>query len=102
MFVFSLPLSLPIEDRPALYSNLASGAESGWDFSSRWLAHSGPDTGQLFSINTASTVSVDLSAILCANEASLARLFNITGVVCTSIAHTCLHNIQHSFIIILF
>ena len=65
--------------RGSLYSNLASGAESGWDFSSRWLAHVGPDTGQLDSIRTKSIVPVDLNAILCANVASLTRLFRAIG-----------------------
>ncbi|CAI8011659.1 Trehalase [Geodia barretti] len=67
------------DNRPALYKNLASGAESGWDFSTRWLAHSGPDTGQLSSISTSTIVAVDLSAILCSNEAALARLFTAVG-----------------------
>ena len=72
-------LSPSADDRALLYSNLASGAESGWDFSSRWLAHSGPHTDRLSSITTSSIVAVDLSAILCSNEAALARLFTATG-----------------------
>ena len=68
-------------ERARLYQNLASGAESGWDFSTRWLAHSGSEAGQLASIMTDSVVPVDLNAILCANEASLSRLFRAVGEV---------------------
>lgn len=64
-----------------LYNNLASGAESGWDFSSRWLATEGPFAQQLASIRTRSIVPVDLNAILCSNEATLSLLYNITGSV---------------------
>ena len=59
--------------------NLASGAESGWDFSSRWLAHNGSRVGQLASIMVDSIVPVDLNAILCGNEATLSRLFTAVG-----------------------
>lgn len=66
-------------ERPFLYSNIASAAESGWDFSSRWLCPSGPSAWQLPSMRTTRIVPVDLNAILCQNEASLAYLFTAMG-----------------------
>ena len=66
-------------ERPLLYSNIASAAESGWDFSSRWVSPSGPLAGQLSSIRTKRIVPVDLNAILCQNEATLAHLFTVVG-----------------------
>jgi len=65
--------------RSELFTNIASGAESGWDFSTRWFAKKGPMADQLTSIRTTSVVPVDLNAILCQNEATLAFLNNITG-----------------------
>ena len=65
-----------IVDRPAFFSELASGAESGWDFSSRWFS---PGSTELSSIRTRSIVPVDLNAILCQNEATLTRLYRIVG-----------------------
>lgn len=66
--------------RYQLFTDLASGAESGWDFSSRWFAADGPFPRQLASIRTTSIVPVDLNAILCSNEATLSWLHNITGM----------------------
>ena len=67
------------DERPLLYSNIASAAESGWDFSSRWVSPSGPLAGQLSSTRTKRIVPVDLNAILCQNEATLAHLFTVVG-----------------------
>ena len=64
--------------RSELFMNLASAAESGWDFSSRWLSTEG-QRDQLASIRTTSVVPVELNAILCENEATLAWFNNITG-----------------------
>ncbi|EPZ34027.1 Glycoside hydrolase, family 37 domain-containing protein [Rozella allomycis CSF55] len=51
------------------YSNVASGAESGWDFTSRWLS----DSRSLRSINVKNIVPVDLNSILYQNEIILSR-----------------------------
>lgn len=58
--------------RPAgeVYRALRAGAESGWDFSSRWLA----DGGTLESIRTTSIVPVDLNAFLYGMERAIASL----------------------------
>ncbi|XP_064403898.1 trehalase-like isoform X2 [Halichondria panicea] len=66
--------------RPEAYTeDLATAStlplESGMDFSSRWLR----DGHTLSTIHTQSIVPVDLNAILCSNEATLARLYTIIG-----------------------
>ncbi|XP_070283061.1 trehalase isoform X2 [Myotis yumanensis] len=55
------------EAREALWAELKAGAESGWDFSSRWLIGS-PDPNSLSSIRTSKLVPVDLNAFLCQAE----------------------------------
>jgi alpha,alpha-trehalase len=51
-----------------VYRELRAGAESGWDFSSRWLAG-----GDLSSIRTTDIVPVDLNAFLYGLECAIAR-----------------------------
>eukprot|EP00731_Ephydatia_muelleri_P027457 Em0019g330a len=66
--------------QPQLFSNLASAAESGWDFSTRWLnTTSSAIPESLASIRTKSIIPVDLNSILCANEATLALLHQAVG-----------------------
>ncbi len=57
-------------DREAgsLYRDLRAGAESGWDYSSRWLA----DPASLSSIRTTAIVPVDLNCLMCHLEQTLA------------------------------
>jgi len=65
-----------------VYTNLRAGAESGWDFSSRWFA----DTMHLTTIETTSILPVDLNCLLYAYENILSKaaksqhLQNITNV----------------------
>ncbi len=56
-------------DRPAetVYRDLRAGAESGWDFSSRWL-----DGAALSSIRTTTIAPVDLNAFLYGLEMAIA------------------------------
>lgn len=63
--------------RPAheVYRDLRAGAASGWDFSSRWLAHE----GDLSSIRTTSLLPVDLNSFLYKLETQLARLNRACG-----------------------
>ncbi|CAK1359620.1 Trehalase [Cercospora beticola] len=66
-----------------LYSDLASGAESGWDYTSRWIGNPQDAIDDVYfplrSLNTANIVPVDLNSILYANEAALSELYNLTG-----------------------
>lgn len=51
-----------------VYRDLRAGAESGWDFSSRWL-----DNGKLASIRTTSIAPVDLNAFIFGLEQAIAE-----------------------------
>lgn len=62
-------------NRKDIYSDLASGAESGWDFSSRWL----DDPFKLHTIKTRDIAPVDLNCIMFKNEVILSELFDIVG-----------------------
>lgn len=55
-----------------VYTNLRAGAESGWDFSSRWFA----DTMHLTTIETTNILPVDLNCLLYAYETILAKAAN--------------------------
>lgn len=58
-------------DRPdtELYRDLRAGCESGWDFSSRWLA----DGHTLATIHTTDIIPVDLNALLYNLELTIAK-----------------------------
>ena len=58
-----------------VYRNLRAGAESGWDFSSRWLA----DGRTLGTIRTVDIVPVDLNCLLYQLEQTLARAYRVNG-----------------------
>jgi alpha,alpha-trehalase len=63
--------------RPAreVYRNLRAAAESGWDFSSRWLA----DGETLASIHTVDFLPVDLNSLMYQLESALARGYAASG-----------------------
>lgn len=63
--------------RPAaeIYRNLRAGAESGWDFSSRWLA----DGRSLHTIRTVEIVPPDLNSLMHALESTLAQAHGSAG-----------------------
>jgi alpha,alpha-trehalase len=54
---------------PEVYRELRAAAESGWDFSSRWLA----DGKSLSTIRTTEIVAVDLNSLLYQLEMTIAR-----------------------------
>jgi len=58
-----------------VYRNLRAAAESGWDFSSRWLE----DGRTLTTIRTVDLVPVDLNSLLYALERTLARAYRATA-----------------------
>ncbi len=55
--------------------NLRAAAESGWDFSGRWLA----DGSQLHSIQTTSLIPVDLNCLILHLEQLLRRIYGLTN-----------------------
>uniref|UniRef100_A0A1I7VWU9 Trehalase n=1 Tax=Loa loa TaxID=7209 RepID=A0A1I7VWU9_LOALO len=64
------------EDRQKFFQDLASAAESGWDFSSRWFK----DRQTMQSIETTNVVPVDLNALLCWNANILKYLASINSI----------------------
>lgn len=60
--------------------DLKAGAESGWDFSSRWYIDSdGHNNGTLTKTRTSQILPVDLNALLCLNEKTLASFHRTLG-----------------------
>lgn len=79
-------------DQADLYRSLCSGAESGWDFSTRWFRSthkcgelSAEPCGGLASIDTCSVVPVDLNCFLYRVEHDLAEAhLLLQGEACTA------------------
>ncbi len=63
-----------------LLQNIATAAESGWDFSSRWFS----DKYSLSAIDIVNILPVDLNAILCWNMDLLEYLYDTIGIWCFS------------------
>jgi alpha,alpha-trehalase len=61
--------------RGVIYRHLRSGAESGWDFSSRWLVKSNNPA----SIQTSRIAPVDLNCLLYFTEKLLGEQFSVAG-----------------------
>ncbi len=68
-------LAVGQSNRETLYKNLRSGAESGWDFSTRWFA----DGENLSTINTTDILPVDLNCLLYNLERTLEKGYSISG-----------------------
>ena len=60
-------------DAARLYLHLRAGAESGWDFSSRWFE----DPQDLASIHTADIIPVDLNCLLYQLETTIAEAYRL-------------------------
>ncbi|KAI1020081.1 hypothetical protein LB503_006342 [Fusarium chuoi] len=81
--VYSGGEELNFKTKEALYGNLASGAESGLDYSVKWVAR--PDDAirdnyfPLRYLNTRNIIPVDLNSILYGNEIAIAEFYEQTG-----------------------
>lgn len=60
-----------------LFRNLRAAAESGWDFSSRWLGHG----HHLNTITTLGLLPIDLNSLIVHLEQTLAKTYMLTGDV---------------------
>ncbi|KAH6660296.1 trehalase [Truncatella angustata] len=75
----------PLNDseKAELYANLATGAESGWDYSSRWLMNPSDAADDVYfplrSLNARNIVSVDINSIMYANEIVIADYLEAGG-----------------------
>ncbi|WP_322042377.1 alpha,alpha-trehalase TreF [Paraburkholderia sp. J67] len=67
--------SAPQRSAPDVWRNLRAGGETGWDFSSRWLA----DGRTLATIDITSLVPVDLNSLLVDLERTLAKAYGLQG-----------------------
>ena len=76
---FHTAQSIPENARPALYQDIASAAESGWDFSTRWFNRTTPGQGSLISTRTRQIVPTDLNSLLYLNEKLLEKFFRLAG-----------------------
>lgn len=63
------------KDPKVLYQHLRAGAESGWDFSSRWFR----DGKSLQTIHTTDFIPVDLNSLLVHLEQTLSEAYRIKG-----------------------
>ncbi|WP_242538865.1 alpha,alpha-trehalase TreF [Trinickia acidisoli] len=63
-----------------VYRDLRAGAESGWDFSSRWLA----DPNDLSTIRTTSILPIDLNSLLYGLEVQIEKLARVQGDTATA------------------
>lgn len=70
-------------EKAFVYANLASGAESGWDYTSRWLSKPEDAVREVYfplrSLNIVNIVPVELNSILYWNEVTIAQYLNQTG-----------------------
>ncbi|KAI0109643.1 Six-hairpin glycosidase-like protein [Nemania sp. FL0031] len=70
-------------EKATLYANLASGAESGWDYGSRWLKNPSDAVNDVYfplrSLNTMNVIGVDVNSILYANEIAIASYLRDAG-----------------------
>lgn len=62
-------------EKPQLYRNLRAGAESGWDYSTRWFS----DKEEFGTIRTIDMLPVDLNCLLFSVENTLANLYELAG-----------------------
>ncbi|OBZ88799.1 Trehalase [Choanephora cucurbitarum] len=73
------------EVKKQMYADIAAGAESGWDYSSRWTRQKAPAPDQkenyemLRSINTANVIPIDLNSLLWHTESKLAKWYTQFG-----------------------
>src|SRR6266699_2452346 len=72
---YELGQTLPEAQRQAFYRNVRATAESGWDFSSRWMR----DPKDLRTLETTDLVPVDLNSLLYHSERTIAALRAFRG-----------------------
>ncbi|HEX6040116.1 alpha,alpha-trehalase TreF [Longimicrobium sp.] len=72
---WTLAQTLPENRREAFYRNVRAAAESGWDFSSRWMR----DPSDLRTLETTELAPVDLNSLLYHAEQTIAALRGFRG-----------------------
>ena len=74
-FKEDVELAKEAEDKKIMYRNLRAGAESGWDFSSRWFK----DGKDFSTIHTTEIIPVDLNCLLFHLEQTIAEGYELAG-----------------------
>lgn len=74
------------EEIDAFYGAVRAGAETGWDFSSRWIAEVDGMRDNVSFIDTSSIIPVELNTILYKMELNIAKLAEILGYLETKSA----------------
>lgn len=81
--VYNETAALNDTEKAILYSNLATGAESGWDYGTRWLSRPVDALKDIYFplryLNVRDMIPVDLNSILYQNEVTIASFLNQTG-----------------------
>lgn len=72
---FELAEGLSPSERKILFRNLRAGAESGWDFSTRWFK----DKSKFSTIRTTEHLPVDLNCLMYNLELTLTRLYQLNN-----------------------
>lgn len=81
--IFNVTTPLNESQIAQLYSNLASGAESGFDYSLRWVTNPNDAVSDTYfplrSLNTVNILPVELNSILYQNELTIAEFHRLQG-----------------------
>src|SRR5436309_7029854 len=72
---YKVAQTLPAAQRDAFFRNVRATAESGWDFSSRWMR----DPKDLHTLETTELIPVDLNSLLYHAEVTIAALRRVRG-----------------------
>lgn len=67
------------EEKEDIYVQLKSGAESGWDYSTRWIVKNNTNKGTMKDLKVTSIVPVDLNSLLCMNARTLSQFYSRLG-----------------------
>ncbi|GAB5355046.1 hypothetical protein AAMO2058_000172300 [Amorphochlora amoebiformis] len=71
---------LNTSESPHIFREIRSAAESGWDFSSRWILNKNQSGGySLKDLAVTSLAPVDLNAFLYSMESSMSHLYSVLG-----------------------
>jgi alpha,alpha-trehalase len=72
-------LRIPGLDKKEVFRNLRASAESGWDFSCRWLSSDSAGNYKLYTIHTTDIIPVDLNSLLYNLEYVLSKSYKLAG-----------------------
>jgi len=81
--IYPATVALNDTEKAILYANLATGAESGWDYDSRWISRPNDALNDVYFplryLNVRDMVPVDLNSILYQNEATISSFLASQG-----------------------